>query len=152
MNVKVYLAGNISSNPETYEWREVATQLLTPYYEVLNPSSNPFNTALLKEFTGDIESFKVAAINRAQHILLVKDYNLVLSANIILANMALVTPGKPLIGTLFELAWAWQLRKPVIAIVGDNWYCKHPFPTSTFAATANSVEDACMLIHEFFKV
>lgn len=170
----VYLCGNISPDPETYAWRDKASELLEKYgFKALNPAANKFNRFLLKKFGGkveEIDDWLNAAIEKSKGILIVKDYNLVYKADIILANLKLVTPEKPPLGTVFELAWAWQLRKPIIAIVGEivpvhftcpkcseesifdtiNLYCKHPFPASTFSATVDNVEDACRLIKEFF--
>ena len=147
---RVYLAGNISSDPKTYKWREEATELLKGKYCVLNPAANRFNKQLLKEAKGDSEGFLQRAIDRSKGILITKDFQLVQSSDIILVNLQLITPEKPPIGTIFELAWSWYLRKPVIAITGDNLYCKHPFPTTTFSATVESVEEACELIKAFF--
>ncbi len=145
----IYLAGNISSNPETYEWREKATKLLTGY-KILNPAANKFNEALIKQHEGDSSGFTREAIKKSQHILIIKDFNLVQSVDIILVNLQLITPDKPPVGTIFELAWGWLLKKPIVAIVGDNLYCIHPFPTATFSATVDNLEDACKLIKEFF--
>lgn len=146
---KIYLAGNISSDPATYQWRTLATELLQDNFAILNPAANSFNQALLRKCP-DPEKFKKIAVQQSQGILLIKDHMLVGESNIILVNMSIITPEKPLIGTLFELAWAWDYRIPVVAIVADNWWCKHPFTAGTFSATANTVHDACDLIKYFF--
>jgi hypothetical protein len=65
--------------------------------------------------------------------------------------MQIITADKPMIGTLYELAWAWFLKKPTVAIVADNWYCNHPFPRETFSATVQSMEEGCELINYFFE-
>ena len=151
MKKKVYLAGNISSDPATYKWREEATVILEPKFIILNPAANKFNRLLIKEHKADVEEFKKDAIKKSQGILIVKDYQLVAKSDIILVNQQIITPDKPMIGTLFELAWAWQLKIPVIAIAADNWYCNHPFPRATFAARAETLKDACDLILYFFE-
>lgn len=147
---RIYLAGNISSDPATYKWREKAEELLEPDYTVLNPAANKFNKKLLKESKGDVAEFVQKAIDRSQEILIAKDHQLVDSADIILVNLTIITPEKPLIGTLYELAWSWLAKKPVIAIVADNIYCKHPFPASTFSATVATLDEAVELIKYFF--
>jgi len=146
---KIYLAGSISTNPETYLWRERVTEILKGEYILLNPAANPFNKELLKKYP-DPEKFKKNAIRKSQGILITKDHQLVKESDIILVNMALLTPEKPFIGTLYELAWGWMYHIPVIAIVGDNWYCKHPFTEYTFTATVDTPEEACDLIRYFF--
>ncbi len=150
MKKVIYLAGNISSDPETYKWREKATEMLSSDYLIFNPAANKFNKKLLKDAEGDVEEFVKKAIERSQGILITKDFNLVQHADLLLANMSIVTPDKPMVGTLFELAWAWYLRKPVVAIISDNLYCKHPFTKNSFSATTSSLEEACMLIKLFF--
>jgi len=151
MKKYIYLAGNISNDPETYKWREDATKLLESEYNILNPAANKFNKNLIKYNKKDLEEFKKDAINKSKNILIVKDFQLVNKADIILVNLQLLTPDKPLIGTIYELAWAWCLKKPVIAIIADNWWCKHPFPASTFSATAETLEEACTIIKYFFE-
>jgi len=146
---KVYLCGNISTDPETYAWREKATLLLKGY-RMLNPARNKFNQQLLKDHNSDPNKFTHEALKRSQGILIIKDFNLVQQADIILANLTLITPEKPLIGSVYELAWAWLLKKPVIAIIADNLYCQHPFPVETFSATASNLEEACKIIRTFF--
>jgi len=148
---KIYLAGNISSDPETYKWREEATKLLKDKYTILNPAANKFNKTLIKDHKGDAGGFLEEAIGKSQAILITKDFALVNSADIILVNLQIVTPEKPLIGTLFELSWAWLLRKPIIAIMGNNIYSKHPFVTCAISAKVNSVEEAAEVIKEFFQ-
>lgn len=147
----IYLCGNISSDPETYKWREKATELLKDKYRVFNPAANTFNKRLIKVHKGEADGFLKDAIARSQRLLIIKDFNLVQTADILLVNVALITPEKPPLGTIFELAWAWLLKKPVIAIIGDNLYSVHPFPATVFSATTETVEEACELIHEFFE-
>lgn len=152
MKKRIYLAGNISADPTTYKWRDKATELLEPDYTVLNPAANKFNRDMLKlhKKDADQDKFVEDAVTRSQGILIIKDYQLVSSSDIILVNLQIVTPDKPPLGTIFELAWAWQLKKPVIAIIGDNLYSKHPFPKHVFSATVDSVEDACEIIRYLF--
>lgn len=158
---KIYLAGNISNDPETYKWRERATELLKDRYTVFNPAANAFNQKLLQrhEKNGDGATFIKDAVRQSQRILIVKDFNLIQSADIILVNLTLVTPDKPPIGTVFELAWSWLLKKPVVGIIPpdvdklsavERLYATHPFIVSALSAVSYSVEDACKLIHEFF--
>ena len=157
----IYLAGNISSDPRTYEWRELAVKLLSEKYEVLNPAANSFNKKLLKYNKPDeVDKFVRDAVRKSQRILIVKDFNLVNKSDIILVDLTLVTPGKPPLGTIFELAWSWMLRKPVIAILPKNTedlkgleklYATHPFITSSISGIAHSVEEAIELILEFFE-
>lgn len=147
---KIYLCGNISADPQTYLWRDEATKILEPNYTILNPAANKFNREMLKMGKTDGTWHMEEAVKKSQNILIVKDYQLVASSDIILANLSIITTEKPPLGTVFELAWSWQLKKPVIAIVADNLYCQHPFPRAVFSATAESLKDACELIRYLF--
>ena len=150
----IYLCGNISNDPETYMWRTKVKNLLGTIgkFNIIDPCDNTFNQRLLKKYKeeGNSEEFIKDAIKISQGILLPKDYNLVIQSDIILANLAIITLDKLLVGSLFELAWAWQFGKLVIGVTGENYYCKHPFVVTTVSAWADSVEDACSLILEFF--
>ena len=56
---------------------------------------------------------------------IVFDYCDLLRSTVCLANFVGATQVS--IGSMFELAWCYHLRKPVVAIFGeDRWHC-HPF-------------------------
>lgn len=152
--LSVYLSGNISSDPQTYTWREQATKLLEPEFLILNPVANPFNTELLYKHNlqTPVGDFLDDVFERSQRLLIHKDYNSVRQADIILANLKLVSTDKPLIGTIFELAWAWQLQKPIIAVVDHGVFSKHIFCRAAISAAVYTVEAACNMIFEFFSI
>lgn len=148
---KIYLAGTINSNPKTYEWREEAKEALGRHYKILDPTNNRFNKKAIKEHKGDPKEFTQHCIDDSQGILIVKDFNLVKQSDILLVNLNYVIAEKPSIGTMFELAWAWLLKIPVIAIAGDDLYSKHPFVAGgAVSAWAKDLEEACKIIEDFF--
>ena len=150
MRQSVYLAGCISADPATYEWRREATKYLGDKFEIIDPTRNDFNLKLLEQYKNQHAGFKFAAVSHSQLILPDKDYQLVRRSSIILVNLRIITPEKPPVGTLCEMAWGWQWHKPVVAVVGDNWYCKHPFIQRFISFQCIAVERACQTIIEFF--
>ena len=55
------------------------------------------------------------------------DYLSVSKADIIVANMDTFGASRPSVGTQWEMAWAWQMKKPIILISDNENYIYHPF-------------------------
>jgi hypothetical protein len=74
----------------------------------------------------------------------------VLEADIVLVNLNTFGCPRPLIGTIFELAWVWHLRKRCIAICDPNNYLmhEHPFLKETIGHYFETLEAACRFIRE----
>lgn len=150
----IYLAGNISEDPRTYEWREEFTEIMEnePDVVIVNPCGNRFNQAI-KNFDGDGLEFTREAVRRSQKLLRAKDYQMVKMCNVMVAHLGLVNEMKPMIGTVQELDWANLIFYiPVIALTegADNIYTNHPWIDECVSAWCVSVEDAANLVKEFF--
>lgn len=95
------------------------------------------------------------------------DYMSVKKADLIIANLDNFGSQRPLTGTLFELAWCWQMKKPFIIIAPDKLmgynekgspftfyavYSTHPF-TGQAGFVVKSVEELIerKLINYFYK-
>ena len=150
----IYLAGNISEDNRTYEWREDFTKLMLdiPNVVIVNPCANKFNQAM-KDATDSGLAFTKEAKKRSQKILRAKDYQLVKMCSVIVVNLELVGVEKPLIGTVQELTWARDIfYLPVIAITGgvNNIYTHHPWIDECCSAKVDTVEEAVEMIKTFF--
>ena len=150
----IYLAGNISEDNRTYEWREDFTKLMLdiPNVVIVNPCANKFNQAM-KDATDSGLAFTKEAKKRSQRILRAKDYQLVKMCRVIVVNLELVGVEKPLIGTVQELTWARDIfYLPVIAITGgvNNIYTHHPWIDECCSAKVDTVEEAVEMIKTFF--
>jgi hypothetical protein len=150
----VYLAGNISGDNRTYEWRERFTELVNdePNVVVINPCANKFNQSM-KNVTEDGLAFVREAVKRSQKILRAKDYQLVKICSAIVVNLELHDVNRPMIGTVQELAWAHDVfYVPVIAITGkeDNIYTTHMWMDECCSAKVETVEEAAEMIKTFF--
>ena len=117
---KIYLAGLINTKtPRTIEWRENATGVLSSVFQVLDPlrgESNLENNGM----TSDINSRGI----------ITRDYQDIKDSDVVMVNLTTYGSTRPLLGTMFELAWCWHWHKPVIAFVEDEkdrWMLEHPF-------------------------
>ena len=141
---KIYLAGLIATDyPESLEWRERAEDKLL-HFDVLSPMRGKAN---LQDESGDggITSFTATSKD-----IILRDYNDVLAADILLVNLNTFGCPRPLLGTIFELAWVWQLRKRCIAICDKGNYLmhEHPFLKETISHYFETLEAACRFIRD----
>jgi hypothetical protein len=153
----LYLAGNISDDPRTYQWREDFARMMKPEImegrlKILDPTQNKFNQKLQHCGKEGKDFIKEAAI-RSQRLLRAKDYNMIKIASLMVVNLGLVSPEKPLIGTVQELTWCsdvFYLPCIGISLGKDNAYTRHPWIRECISAWVISVEDAVDIIREFF--
>lgn len=134
MKELIYLIGQISvDEKETYEWRKnirgyFATK---PDWEIIDPCNNGFNQRALANAGGDPKRLKIYETNGVE-LLVPKDYSYVKKSTMGICNMNHYDEKKPLIGTMFELAWYYSNpEKTVIGIFNgnpkENINCNHPF-------------------------
>ena len=147
---RVYLVGTISEDIKTRTWRKEATKLLKDKFEIDDPSSSIFDKGLLKEANGDYEKMQKLIGERQSEILLPKSFQSVMNADIILVNLSMKSENRPMVGTFFELAWAYQNNKTIIAIRGTSYYSFHPMVLGCVHAWSNNVQEATDIIREFF--
>jgi nucleoside 2-deoxyribosyltransferase len=145
----IYLAGNISDDPRTYEWREDFKILVEgPYFVVLDPCDNQFNA----DHKGKIVHLRTDPFPHLG-ILMPKDYHMVKICSIMVVNLELWTPEKPMIGTIIELGWAFKdFCMPIIAIVGDDTspFCTHPWIRQMVSTKVKDVIEAAQVVRYFF--
>ncbi len=146
---KIYLAGYISGKKleECTFWRKQ----ISMHYRALDWDImflDPLNGKELE--TIDEEGLHSSIPGKA---LVHRDYKCVSEADLIIANMNTFGCTRPSIGTTYELAWAWTLRKPVIMITEDENYIKHPFTIDTYSIVVKNVDELISkkYINYFFK-
>jgi nucleoside 2-deoxyribosyltransferase len=179
MKHKIYLVGQISGyNPKSYEWRENVRKYfegLEDHFEIFDPCDNVFNQSwktlngqasseerkmrgeVLSESLDGKEQGEILWITRTQGIGLIvpKDREFVKQADIILADMNHYDTNKPILGSFFELAWAYDAQeKSVIGIYDgypkDNYICSHPFVKATVDVWVRDEKSACVLLEHYF--
>jgi hypothetical protein len=164
----IYLAGYISGQKmeECSSWRKKIREhyenWTTPIIDDRNGKIIGYNTMRYpicwldplngKDFE-DIDSEGLKAKGVTPEAIVHRDYNCVRTADLIVANLDTFGCTRPLTGTMFELAWAYESRKPVIVITQEANYKHHPFITETASVIVSTVNELLekKLINYFFK-
>lgn len=126
----VYLAGLISTKaPESLAWRsEAALALIGAGFHVSDPLRDKPNLTQCSP-DGGLTTPELTAKD-----IILRDYHDIERADVVLVNLN--DYGDPRAfggstGTMFEIAWCWLLRKPVVAFcdLGPNGIImrRHPF-------------------------
>jgi len=148
MKPSVYLAGLISTDyPESLAWRETAQGLLEPEFKVLTPLRDKHN---LQHTTPD---GGLTSLQWTSKSIILRDRADVEEATVILAHLENFGSPRPLLGTIYELGWAWELNKPVVAIAAaDNYLMRrHPFVAETVSFYAETLLDAVPFVRYFAR-
>jgi len=139
--MKVYLAGTIATTDDYFQrWRLDACKFLK------NHGVMPLSPLSQKEAGTSQDGGITSAI--PNDAILMRDYAMVKSSHLVLANLKIIGDKgkveKPIIGTFFEMAWAWEANKPIIAVVEpDNYlFNMHPFLAKTITQKFPTLEDA----------
>lgn len=151
----IYLAGQITPDPKTYEWRTEVIEALKdiPALTVINPCASEFDRegmgAPCDEHGYAVTMAKDLGLDLLPH----KDLDHVNTSTIIMFNLWQFDPTRQLIGTLFELAWA--LERPRIMTIGilRNWQTtllgKHPFVHRAIHAWVGHHLEAATLVRRY---
>jgi hypothetical protein len=154
-----YLVGQITADPETYNWRRRIRERFNEHEKIkfFDPCNNTFSKGVLEESHGKVDGFKNTVIlNKHASIIPVRDASFVSNSDGAIANLNIYTPEKPLIGTFFELAW-YSLcfpEKLVIGILDGNpeevFQCRHPFVWKAVHTWVKNEEEAGDLLLDFY--
>lgn len=126
----IYLAGLIDTTQrQCFDWRTEATACIknvTPTVRVWNPLSAHDNLEATTVDNG------ITSIDTTPGDIVMRDYRAVSKCDLMLAHLETWTAKRSLVGTICELAWAWERKIPVIAICEETNYMmrKHPFIAS----------------------
>lgn len=145
---RVYLGGKIYyPDPYFARWRqEVASRLYSHGVRALDP-------ILAKERvegSSSKGSFSDAAFT-------LRDYHMLTSCNLMIANLKLVGDNglcpQPIIGTYFEMAWAWDKKTPILAIVDEDsrFLREHQFLATAVTEWFTDHSAAAKHIVEYWK-
>ncbi len=153
---RVYLIGQISAHEqETYDWRKRIKEEFKDEkeFEFIDPCLTEYGVEVLKTK----EQNRNDVYKPDDTILIVpKDKNNVIRSTIAVANMNHYDKSKPIIGTLFELAWYHDYNyKAVIGIydgdIKEDIHCNHPFVRSVINCWAKDVDGASAILRKYFK-
>lgn len=118
---KIYLAGLISTDkPASLEWRELI-KAVKDKWEFLDPMRGKQNLVKTSKDGGITDP----ALTSKD--IIYRDYADIRSADVFLVCLDDFGSNRPLVGTLFELAWAWEHKIPVVAFGATPLMENHPF-------------------------
>lgn len=163
MKRRIYLIGQISSDPITYEWRSNIEKAVTDMperfrkeIELINPCGNAFSQGVLEASEFDTEKFTQTAYgNDVSNLLPAQDCGFVMYSNAFIANMNLYDPERPLLGTIFELAWYYLTPWKVgVGIFNGNpeedYNCRHPFAWNTIKKWVKNEYEAIEVFNKLY--
>lgn len=138
---KIYLAGPITglTYDEATMWRNAVKNELIEY-QCFSPLRAKWYLA---------KNFELPAISKSDKPLstakgiLCRDYFDCNTADIIIVNF--LNAKRISIGTVAEIAWAWQARKPIIAIMEPGNVHEHDFLVEMIPYIVKSVPEAIQL-------
>jgi len=161
----IYLIGQISPDKEiTYQWRREVRTFFDPTlhvnsnFEMIDPCDNEWNKGSMNfngEQGSDPQRLKVYK-KVGSGLIVPKDHSYVLRSTGCIANMNQYDGLKPMIGTLFELAWYYQNpEKCVIGVFdGDpenDVHCNHPFVRETVDVWCQDHLEAAQLLRDYYN-
>jgi nucleoside 2-deoxyribosyltransferase len=78
-----------------------------------------------------------------------RDHYDVSRSDAVLANFTRAK--KVSIGSMFELAWAWQMKKPIVVIQDPAGMHKHPFVDCASPYVAHDLKEAVVLLTSILR-
>jgi len=145
----IYLAGLISTEyPESLIWRGAAKRLLLDLADEHGKDVNVLDPLRGK---GDLSRTSKDGGVTADAVftpgdIILRDFHDVLISDIILVNLNDFGSPRPMVGTFYELAWAWDHKKLVVAVGGNKLMRTHPFVVQSVTHYFDTAEEACRFI------
>jgi hypothetical protein len=131
----------------TVEWRKLFTKGVSDCSNVviLDPS---LNEAFKQTLTGE-EALMSVYKSDVGKLIVSKDRAMVKEANVLIADLNKYDDEKIVLGTLFELAWAYDDPATTVIVIGDELagtMLFHPFVISTADIIVKTTEEAIALV------
>jgi len=141
----VYLAGLISGEKldECREWRGWFKQKFVDEPVVFLDPLEGYHGAITPD---GLKSEEIEGLFFVQ-----RDRWAIKNADVVIANLERFDKNRCIIGTLFEICWACEERKPIIVITTEPQYKHHPFITSC-AVVVESLEEATKYLRFFMSI
>lgn len=147
MKKKIYLAGLIStSHRDSFSWRkEFSEKLLKTRtgrenFEILDPTRQKDSEDLLCD--------GLVTRNMNCRSVVLRDYNDIRISDILVAHLGNFGGSRDPLGTICEMAWAWEKRIPVLAITDTASFVMrhHPFVREFTTEEFENVDSAVRYI------
>ncbi len=161
MKDKVYLVGQISANDtRTYHWRKDLINYFTDdkQFYFIDPCRNEYSENVVNKYSdgSDPDRTKVYK-TKGVELIVPKDKTYVMRSTMAVANLNHYDKHKPLIGTMFELAWYHNTNhKAVIGLYdgdpNEDIYCNHPFVKSVITYWAKDIKEVVYILNRYFRI
>lgn len=145
---RVYLAGLMSTDyPESFQWRwEIAPLLKKHNFNVVSPlfgKPNIFN---------DTKDGGITSSSSSSKSILLRDRRDVREADVVLVHLETFGSPRPLVGTIAELAWAYDQQTPVVAIAAplNTLMRTHPFIKEFVAEYVADIHEAVAFLARYY--
>lgn len=141
----VYLAGPIAGRSGVHAtvWREYAATYLAQFgIRSLSPMRGKSALRSAARISTDFHDYKDLGHFYTAKGIMTRDFNDVKRADVLLVN--LLGAASISIGTVMELAWAFQLQKPAVVAMEPegNPHDRHPMVAEAIHFRVESLEDA----------
>jgi len=151
--VKIYLAGIIDGEKikNCKAWRKKITLHYTNWKD---SKSNYGNICFLDPVNGEENISKDGLTSHVpSKAILIKDYNAIKNCDLVVVNMNTFGVKRPPIGTIMEIAFAFEFKKPIFMITKEKIYKKHSFVSNMVDWYFDSVDDLLeqKAINTFYK-
>jgi hypothetical protein len=163
---RIYLVGQISMiNESTYLWRRdireffQSDEQMINNFDIIDPCLNEWITKSNEELNknkseDDFKRDKIYKIE-GMNLIVPKDYNYVLRSSGCIVNLNHYDTFKPVVGSLFELAWYYERQeKFVVGVFDGDWtndvLCNHPFVRATIDTWCYNHMEAAELIKNYY--
>lgn len=142
--ISVYLAGAINSDTmeQCIQWRVKLRADLGDKIAFFDPT---FGENMKK-----VDSIGCSSELSPKEIV-TKDYEQVKRCDILAVNLNSFGAHRPITGTLFEMAWAYEFRKPIITLANEDHYRFHPFIVESSTKLVGSVEEMEKVLHFYTR-
>jgi hypothetical protein len=132
MSKRVYLAGPITGDPKTWEWRAACTWWFEDRgIQVLDP--------LRGKNLDSIKGLGFSSNIPGKHFV-ARDFIDVRCANCILCNFEFI-PERQCIGSLMELGYAKAINVPFVIVATHLDFINHPFITETAVDIVSTLDE-----------
>jgi len=151
--MKVYLAGIIDGEKieKCKFWRH---QIINHYSNWKNSGKNYGDICFLNPLNGEDDISKDGmSSNIPPSAIFIKDYNAIRKSDLFIVNMDTYKSKRTNIGTIMEIAFAYEHKIPILMITRDQMHYKHPFVISVVNCYFKSIKELLesRAINVFYK-
>lgn len=139
--MKIYLAGIIDGKQidKCKAWRN---EIIQHYTNWKDTGKNYGDVEFWNPINGEDQ---ISEDGLTSHVpsksILAKDYNAIKRCDLFLVNMNTFGVVRPPIGTIMEIAFAYEFRKPILMISNEDLYKKHPFVSNMVDWYFDDIQD-----------